>query len=140
MLSDHNMYCVQIHLHVHVHVNTELPHVFSKQDAGSSGIIVYQFHGPLCFVNISVFQKILKLAVHVENSLEEAEGDGCLKTLAIKVTTVYDMYCTVYKMQMHDRSEISSAHFQMCTANSYCMCCASYMCTGTCRQKFGIMY
>eukprot|EP00731_Ephydatia_muelleri_P022016 Em0014g607a len=55
------------------------------KDAGSAGIIVYQFRGPLCFVNISVFQKRLKLAVHVENNSEDSEGDGCLKTLAMKI-------------------------------------------------------
>lgn len=53
---------------------------------------MYQFRGPLCFVNISVFQKRLKLAVHVENNSEDSEGDGCLKTLAMKVT----MQCIMY--------------------------------------------
>ena len=72
---------IHVHLYTCIHVS-----VFSEQDPESAGIIVYQFHGPLCFVNISVFQKRLKLAVHVEARLKDTESGGCLKTLALKVT------------------------------------------------------
>ena len=76
--------CTFVHMHICAYCTCIS--VFSEQDPETAGIILYQFHGPLCFVNISVFQTGLKLAVHVEARLKDTESGGCLKTLALKVT------------------------------------------------------
>ena len=54
------------------------------------GLLIFQFHAPLCIVSSYVFRRRLELAAQLDRRQWEKKNEGIFKKLIIKVTCSWE--------------------------------------------------